>query len=173
METRSITAILFNVVLHMYRLYTCTYKEDMQLGAILIWQRAPDAQFQLMFSSFPFWSRQIRTLIVAVVGVGVFSLNQGSPVWLQQRPSSPPHCIPSRGDHWCAIRMVVSYNRLVIQTHSSSCCQHMMEDWYLVVCYMDSLLHGLHLTFHDQQRMSIHVDLVDYRKIWKHHSVVD
>ena len=91
-----------------------------------------------MFSLLVISSRQMRTLIVAVVGVGVFLLKQGSPVWLQQGSSPPPHCIPShRGSLVCHV-YTMCMMLLLFQTHSSSCCQHTMEDWYLVVCCMDN-----------------------------------
>ena len=63
--------------------------------------------------------------------------------------------------------MVLAMGCLVIQTHSS-CCQHMMEDWYLVVCYMDSLIYGF-LSLDGQKHMSIHVQLVEYHMLWRHH----
>ena len=39
---------------------------------------------------------QTRVVIVAVVEIDKVLWNQGSPVWLQQGPSTPPHCIPSQ-----------------------------------------------------------------------------
>ena len=41
-----------------------------------------------------------------------------------------------------------------------------MEDWCLVVCCMDSLINGF---LHVASNTSIHVQLVEYHTLWRHH----
>ena len=85
-------------------------------------------RFSLLMSS----SRQIRTLIVAVVGVDVFLLNQGSP----------------SGDHWCTMVMK-DYSRL--QPHSNCHYPHMKE--LLNLMHKDS--HNRNLALLLQRHMPI------------------
>ena len=148
------------VHIHAYKINQHYYK----INYLTKTSRRSTPRFSLLVSS----SRQIRTLIVTVVGVDVFLLNQGSPGWSQQGPSTPPHCIPShRGSLVCHMVLEDCSSDPDSQYYVSYPDREELVN--LVVCCMDSFDNNGLLCILASGTRPYSDQLVEYHTLWRHH----